>query len=176
MTATATEKRNFAWHCAVAALLMDLPANPATSAHFRNAITKATKTVFGRKGVRYASEAAIKVADGNDLAKCRLELEHVIPATLVCKQVMADLSSSKAVVRPDLDALLIAGDLQQIREHPRVRQIAEIVATKTLLAWVTKEEHGKLKTAGLQKSMPPGWDGLDHFARYRHCGIQVIEI
>ena len=58
VTATEVESRHFTWHCGVAALLLALPPNAATSSNLRHAIRKATETAGGKQGVLWASHAA----------------------------------------------------------------------------------------------------------------------
>jgi hypothetical protein len=187
MTATATESRHFTWHCAVAALLMELPKNPAISAHVRHAVRMATETAAGKKGVLYASKRAraIKEASGESWGKCGLVKEHVIPVSEVYKRVIQEFALLRAkqtandttgTASTDLRTILAKGELSLVREDRRVQQLEQMIRKWTLLAWISKDEHELLEKNGLQKCMPTGWDGRDKFARYEDCKIEFIEI
>ncbi len=40
---------------------------------------------------------------------------------------------------------------------------------------ITKEEDARLNAAGYRSKMPKGWDGADHFARYKAVGIEIVK-
>ena len=57
--------------------------------------------------------------------------------------------------------------------EPTLDTIADLVLELTVLSVITEEEHDRLAAAGLRKTMPQAWDGLNAFSRYEAVGIEV---
>jgi hypothetical protein len=75
-------------------------------------------------------------------------LDHAIPLKVVVSE-LCEAGPSKEHSESILDRLLVS-------------------------VKVTKHEHNNvLRLAGLDKDMPPDWDGNDLFARYKRAGIEV---
>jgi hypothetical protein len=186
--ASASEILNFYWHCDVAArLLTELPQNAVTSAHTRDAVTKATLCWAGAKGIIQASERALarRAELGKPWAKCKLVREHVIPASYVHARVVEalasdpgdDLRAGWAAINADMEAYGVPdATIRRHQMHHQTHLVAQAVREWTELAWVTDEDHLDLKRAGLTKVMPDPWDPSDRHARYTACNLRLLTI
>jgi len=148
------DSKGFLSHCEVAALIIaNLPINPHTKHHIRGAIREASLKVTNNKGrgttASYISVSARETIDGLATPD-GLVLEHVVPVSLINEKVLS-------------------------LEKPTKFQVAEVVYEWTVLATVTREQHQLLRARGLNDRMPSGWDGVDKFARYKTCSIQLVE-
>lgn len=145
----------FLWHCEVAALIIGcLPINPHTKHHIRGAIREASLKVTKNKGtgIKRASHVSILAQEKLETMASRgLILEHAIPISLINDKILAISKPTKF-------------------------DIAEIVYEWTILAVITKKEHEMLRINGFNDKMPTNWDGVDKFARYEACKIQVTPI
>jgi hypothetical protein len=141
--------------CAVAAhLRATMPTNAATKFAIRTVLREAInkscpeyKGNINRKNVRHISvlaKAALEMGDSKVIA------DHAIPVSI---------------------------SLLEVRSHEQghsVDELVTLVAKYSTMVLITEEEDQKLRRAGLVKSMPENWDGIDLFARYRHVGIQLV--
>jgi hypothetical protein len=189
-----SEAINFFWHCLVASKVMDeLPTdkNPATKAHYLNAVRLATVCIAGAEGVHYASEdaQAVKEKSGAAWNKCRLIKEHVVPVSVIAGFVHEELGkpadrSRLAGMLARIEAVGVpAAVLELFAGHPRALQVAGVVLEWTTLAWITKSEnrrfgekdrHGGIS---ISKRMPEGWTPAhDRLARHRACEIPLVPI
>ena len=57
--------------------------------------------------------------------------------------------------------------------RPTADSVKAVLESSSGAVWITQEEDRRLAAAGFQRSMPPDWDGVDPFARYRAVGIEV---
>ena len=188
MTATASEAKNFYWHCQVAATVAKLHKNPATKANLRHALRLATLTVAGKNGIYLASRKAYseKHLCGMDWSACGLVKEHVIPISLLYGLVRRELDNpaprrweNYLDVPVDQNRALwnIPLDWANTSEAvPDALLIAKVIKESTILAWIHQEDDMKLRTGGYAKRMPEDWDGQDPLARYRAAGIEVLEL
>jgi hypothetical protein len=55
------------------------------------------------------------------------------------------------------------------------RSVASVLSRFGTIVLITREEDARLGAAGYGRTMPLDWDGLDHLARYRAVGIELIE-
>lgn len=94
---------------------------------------------------QYRSMSAVGLSFGNG----KLVYDHAVPFIYLQRRLLA----LETVDEPSIRALL-----QQFN----------------LIALITKDEDQMLKSAGLNKNMPRGWDGNDPLARYREMGIELI--
>lgn len=96
---------------------------------------------------KYSQNRPRSVSSVGLLRRC-LDYDHAIPMSIV------------------IDDLVNAG--------PKPEAVLNILQTKVLGVLLTKEEHAALRNSGLSASMPPGWDGVDKYARYRILGIEIV--
>jgi hypothetical protein len=179
----ASEIQNFHWHCDVAALLLKtFPLEPAVRSNLAHAIRLATFCCTGKNGIRYATRRAYdkQRETGGDWYKLGLIREHVFPVGQVVSRVVQDIVSPPST-RSGLLEHLVAEDLQRwplVEGQPVTdgAAIAALVRKHSLIAWATEEDDEALRKAGLAKKMPPMPGGFDPFARYRHCGIEWIDL
>lgn len=191
MAARPSELTNFFWHCRVAVKLIDeLPDTTVTRSHAARAVRMATLCAAGRDGVEFASTAAMAVKQGAGNRKwweCQLHREHVIPVANVHKYVLQDLRAScgsgqsrNSLVESDKDndmQWLPPAIIALFRDNPRAWQAARIIRYWTELCWVTPGEHEEFGRRKLGDRMPKDWrPGMDRFARYKHCKIDVVPI
>lgn len=186
------EVEQFFWNCQVAAKLLDeVPRNTATRACVLYAVRKASVCYAGRNGVRYASAAAKakQASGGKRWEKSGLVREHVVPVSLIRERIVREIDATRTNAVPE-PVNLSAEDVRGLtpnavmlfERHPRAWQIGRIIREWTLLAWITQDEgrlfDDKKRHAGisLRKRMPIGWSGNDRFARYKSCGIELLEI
>lgn len=94
---------------------------------------------------QYRSRSAVGLSFGDGT----LVYDHAVPFIYLQRRLLA----LETVDEPSIRALL-----QQLN----------------LIALITKGEDKKLKSAGLNRSMPKDWDGKDPLARYREMGIELI--
>lgn len=179
-----SETQNFHWHCEVAALLLkSFPLEPAVRSNLAHAIRLGTLCCTGKNGIRYATRRAYEKqrASGGDWYKLGLIREHVFPVGLVVSRVVNDAVSPPSEQRSELLEHLVPEDLMR---WPLIRgqlvdgaaAIAALLRKHSLIAWATEEDDKELKAKGLAKKMPPMPGGFDPFARYRHCGIEWIDL
>lgn len=194
MTATASEVKNFFWHCLVAAKLMDeVTENTVTKAHVLHAVRMATLCAVGRNGVQYASDEArvIKESNNKHWEQCNLIKEHIVPVSVVRARVYSELKRSRNGNDDPVPITLSDSDTQgltlevigEFQKNPRAWEVARIIREWTLLAWITKNDEAKFddkKRHGgisIRKVMPTGWtEEQDKFARYVACGIVLSPI
>lgn len=188
--ATPAEMANFFWHCEVAGMVLSqLPRNAATSAHALEAVRMATYCLVGRKGIAHASAAACEQRKSRNAHWHRAGLvrEHAVPVGEIYRRVIDAMQRLEAEPSEAVDAyqdltrqMEVAGlPAALIATQPRrleARAVARAVREWTQIAWVTEADHKCLRAHGLTDRMPADWDGLDRFARYRACGIDVAPI
>lgn len=194
MAASSRELANFWWYCASIVVQLELPGNAATWSCSRHALRNATDAYAGKRGVRYASAAARAAmeANGGKWTNCGLAKEHAIPVghihqllieAMGAHRTEAELEAAKNRLAEELAASGVDPKrLAGFPLNPRTIYIADIIRASTLMAWITDDEHRRLKTASkaglgnLNQRMPAGWDGQDPFARYRACDIEVLAL
>ena len=189
MTTTKSEALNFYWHCEVAALVIRrLPVTTATRNNSLHAVRKATLCAAGRQGVTHAS--AMARAHQQSLSQpwsaCQLIQEHAVPVGYIHQRVRAALATdvddeaartARQAMTDDLAANGVpAAAIAALPLTADACRVAEIVRGLTQLAWLTTDEHDALRRHSLHKDMPRDWDGVDRFARYRVCAIDVAEV
>ena len=81
-----------------------------------------------------------------------LVLEHAIPVSYIKELVL------------------------KIKGYSTPEKIADIVLTWTVLTVISVEEHEKLSSLKLGKSMPADWDGNSKYASYNKAGIEVLDV
>ena len=141
--------------CAVAAhLLQTMAVNAATKFAVRTVIREAInkscpeyKGNSNRRNVRYISSNARRAIDSNEP---RLIADHALPVSLALTDIYAQNLNT-------------------------VDELVALVARFSTMVLITEREDNQLREAGLVKSMPANWDGIDHLARYSHVGIEVSE-
>lgn len=178
-----SEIQNFQWHCDVAALLVKtFPLEPAVRSNLAHAIRLATFCCTGKNGIRYATRRAYdkQRASGGDWYKLGLIREHVFPVGQVVSRVIQEAVSPPST-RSELMEQLAPEDLLRwplVQGQPVAdgAAIAALVRKHSLIAWATEEDDKALRKAGLAKKMPPMPGGFDRFARYRHCGIEWVDL
>ena len=150
-----TNEDGFWKHCEVAALIInELGINPHTKHHIRGAVREASKKVTNQKGSGKNIAPFISKAVNSYISKNQnpgFILEHSVPVSYLNQLVL---------------------------ELPVVTKetIGEIIHKWTALSVITEEEHEKLGSLKLSKSMPSDWDGFNKFARYEKAGIELIDI
>ena len=194
MHANPTEITNFFWHCEVAARMTDeFEDGTVTKSYQLRAVRMATDCCAGRRGVQYASDKARakRESRGKPWEKSGLIKEHVIPVGVVRGLVDTELRGT--IVRAGTVAPLILSELETqgltpkvvdlFQNHPRAWTVARIIRNWTVHAWITEEEDKRFDDTALhdgisiRKRMPKGWNtGLDRFARYQACGIEISSI
>lgn len=188
MTYTHKEAGYFYWHCTTAALILStIELNTATRVHVANAVRMATLNAAGKRGIRYASKAAFEKyrAEGTDWTRLGLIREHVFPISTILSLIVEvhtedRIHSWRELVPYLKDEDLVAwnvveSDAMHDARAPLSAVIAALVRRFTVLAWITGAEDDMLKDKGLTKSMPPGY-GDDLLARYRACGIDMVDL
>lgn len=150
------DSEGFMMHCAVASCLLEnFDLNPHTKHHIRGAVREATKKVtpISGKGKDIGSTISVgayeKIVNGELTG---LVLEHAIPVSYINELVL------------------------KIKGYSTPEKIADIVLTWTVLTVITVEEHEKLSSLKLGKSMPADWDGNSKYARYNKAGIEVLDV
>ena len=68
---------------------------------------------------------------------------------------------------------LFSAKVMSVIKDMTVQQLLDMAETYRHIVEITAEENRKLEQAGLQKKMPPGWDGVDNYARYHAVGIEI---
>ncbi len=174
------------WHCEIVAMVLNqLPINPSTKQHVREAIRYATNSVNVKP--RYASLEAIQLINQNRKDECIKE--HTIPISLIVGKVMnyarpiLVLKDGKHEFLPQdqstqwrLAKTAIESEKAFALGRIRAWEIADLVKKWTVTAWVTKSEDGRLRQEKLHNCMPSDWDGANLLARYQACGIECMEI
>ena len=175
------------WHCEVAAMVINqLPTNPYTKQHVREAIRHATNSVF--VAPRFASRAA-KPAIEETSDRKGLVREHVIPVSTIIGKVLERTRPILHIKDGNPRFLPIEESVQWrlskaernsekaiAMGNIRAWEIADLVKKWTVIAWVTKSEDERLRKHKLHNRMPSGWDGENLLARYQACGIECLEI
>ncbi len=107
-----------------------------------------TRRGGGRKDklARYRSRGSVGLKYGDG----QLVLDHAVPFN----HLQSELLDLKQVTPDTVRAVLLKNDV---------------------FVLITKSENERLNAAGLQSSMPCGWDHVDVLARYKTAGIELIE-
>lgn len=187
-----SELVNFYWHCAVVTqLIQQFPPNSATKSDTRWAIRKATESLTGKNGVPYASLAAqeARALNAGRWEGCGLVREHAIPVGHIYREIVGALSKEWSETDLAAGKLRLDAEMKRIParhgafsgfpDNACIAIVADVIRAATTMAWLTQQEDQLLKervdnsSESLNKRMPPGWDGVDALARYRHCGIKV---
>ena len=188
MTATKSEATNFYWHCRVAAAIAKFPKTPATSANARHAVRMATLNAAGRKGINLASSKArsARQTSGKNWSACGLIKEHLVPISTIFDIVLRELDNPEPrrwadyVDVPTDQNLTLWGIpanwVTTLEAVPDELVIARVIKDNTALAWIHKDDDMKLRAAGYTKCMPQDWNGRDRYARYKACGIELVDI
>lgn len=175
------------WHCEVAAMVLNqLPTNPYTKQHVREAIRHATNSVLVTP--RFASRTA-KAAIESDIDRKDLIREHAVPVSTVIGKVLERTRPILHIKDGDARFLKLEestqwrfskAELDSEKVIPlgniRAWEIADLVKKWTVIAWVTRSEDEQLRRHKLHNCMPPDWDGENLLARYQACGIECLEI
>ncbi len=151
-------KRNeiyFDKYCDIASWLLSRQdiENPAVKSVIRHTIREAINHATdlpghdNKKGAGLVSEAAARQIERGCLTD--LVGEHVVPISVIGKKLVG--------MRP-----LAAEDIKRELKAFSKRAV------------ITKEEDDRLRTAGLVKQMPQGWDGVSWTARYDAVGISLV--
>jgi hypothetical protein len=195
MAATLKEFKLFYWYCHVATqIIAALPSNEATRAVSLHAVRMATLNFAGKNGILVASADArrTKEESGRPWSRCGLVREHAVPISVIHQRVvmevhkpMTDIEMADSATQLEADMLVHGMDQQAINEfphNPRAWSVVKVVRELTHLCWVSTKDDGCLRSRSvdggksLHKSMPKDWDGIEPFARYRKCEIEVAPI
>lgn len=52
--------------------------------------------------------------------------------------------------------------------------IADVLSRHGTVVLITKDENRRLNKGGLGRRLPPGWDNVDHLARYKTANIELV--
>lgn len=99
-------------------------------------------------GAKLISKKAYKQISQGD--RTNLIGEHIVPISII----LIELNNLKII---------------------NFESITKTIKKYSTKAVITKSEDCKLRSDGLQKSMPENWCGNDIMARYKRAGIEVIE-